>query len=149
MSAPSIPLRGGLGKTEVPPQFIPLRHIVPNICSQFCSWINSKNDRIEESWCFYFGENVNWSIFMWIVLDRAMGEVLPVSDRSSNGDWGRVCKFWSFGVHHKKDHIKINQFIKFEVLSLDCNHVEVFQKSKKIETLYVWIWEGGGGASQN
>ena len=28
-------------------------------------------------------------------------------------------------VRHKKDHIKISQFTKFEVLSLDCNHVEI------------------------
>ena len=37
---------------------------------------------------------------------------------------------------HKKDHIKISQFTKFEVLSLDCNHVEGFQKSEILETLY-------------
>ena len=40
------------------------------------------------------------------------------------------------GVHHKKDHIKISQFTKFEVLWSDYNHVEGFQKSEKIETLY-------------
>ena len=34
------------------------------------------------------------------------------------------------GVHHKKDHIKISQFTKFEVLLLDCNHVEGFQNMK-------------------
>ena len=37
-------------------------------------------------------------------------------------------------VHHKKDHIKISQFTKFEVLLLDCNHVEGFQKLEKLET---------------
>ena len=31
----------------------------------------------------------------------------------------------------QKDHIKISQFTKFEVLSLDCNHVERFKKKKK------------------
>ena len=36
------------------------------------------------------------------------------------------------GVHHKKGHINISQFTKVEVLSLDCNHVEGFQKSEKI-----------------
>ena len=35
-----------------------------------------------------------------------------------------------------KDHIKIIRFTKFEVLSLDCNHVKGFQKSAKLETLY-------------
>ena len=35
------------------------------------------------------------------------------------------------GVHHKKDHIKISQFTKFEVLSSDYNHVEGFQISGK------------------
>ena len=47
-------------------------------------------------------------------------------------------------VHHEKDHTKITQFTKFEVLSLDYNHVEGFQKSDKLETL--WIW---GTPSQN
>ena len=43
------------------------------------------------------------------------------------------------GVHQKKDHIKISQFTKFEVLSLDCNHIHVegFQKLAKLQT--VWI----------
>ena len=40
------------------------------------------------------------------------------------------------GVHHKKNHMKISQFTKFEVLSFDCNHVEGFQKSEKLEPLY-------------
>ena len=40
------------------------------------------------------------------------------------------------GARHKKDHIKISQFTKFEVVSLDCNHVEGFQKSEK----FVWNW---------
>ena len=40
------------------------------------------------------------------------------------------------GVLHKKDHIKISQFTKFEVVSLDCNHGEGFQKIEKLETLY-------------
>ena len=44
--------------------------------------------------------------------------------------------FHLIGVHRKKDDIKISQFTKFEVLSLDCNHVEGFQKAKKLETLY-------------
>ena len=35
------------------------------------------------------------------------------------------------GVHHKKDHIKISQFTKFEIVSLDCNHVEDFQNIGK------------------
>ena len=38
----------------------------------------------------------------------------------------------------KKDHIKISQFTKFGDLSLDCNHVEGFQKSEIAETLYVF-----------
>ena len=42
----------------------------------------------------------------------------------------------NFGVHHKKDHIKVSQFTKFEVLPLDCNHVKGFQKSEKLDTLY-------------
>ena len=46
---------------------------------------------------------------------------------------GELC---TVTFHHKKDHIKICLFTKFEVLSLDCNHVEGFQKSEKIETLY-------------
>ena len=33
-------------------------------------------------------------------------------------------------------HFKISQFSKFEVLLLDCDHVERFQKSVKLETLY-------------
>ena len=49
------------------------------------------------------------------------------------GDWGRVFKLPS---NHKKDHFKISQFAKFEVLSLDCNHVEGFQNSEKLVTLY-------------
>ena len=36
----------------------------------------------------------------------------------------------------KKDRIKISQFITSGVVSLDCNHVEGFQKSEKLETLY-------------
>ena len=36
----------------------------------------------------------------------------------------------------KEDHIKISRFTKFEVLSLDCDHVERFQKSEKLENLY-------------
>ena len=36
-------------------------------------------------------------------------------------------------VHRKKDHIEITLFTKFEVLSLDCNHVEAGD--------FVWIWE--------
>ena len=52
--------------------------------------------------------------------------------RSSNGEWGRVLNFhliknWSpnkeSSILRKKDHIKMSQFTKFEVLSLDCNHV--------------------------
>ena len=35
-----------------------------------------------------------------------------------------------------KDHIKISQFTKFVVLSSDCDHVEGFQKSEKLETFY-------------
>ena len=35
------------------------------------------------------------------------------------------------GVHYKIIHIKISQFTKFEVLSLDCNHVESFQKNRQ------------------
>ena len=38
----------------------------------------------------------------------------------------------------KKDRIKISQFTKFEVLPLDCNYVEGFQKSGKIRD-FVWI----------
>ena len=34
-------------------------------------------------------------------------------------------------VHRKKDHIKIRQFTKFELLSLDSNHLEGFQKSEQ------------------
>ena len=37
-----------------------------------------------------------------------------------------------------KDHIKISQFTKFEVLSLDCNHVGGLQKLGKIRH-FVWI----------
>ena len=36
----------------------------------------------------------------------------------------------------KKDHIKLLSLPKFEVVSLDCNHVEGFQKSEKLETLH-------------
>ena len=39
------------------------------------------------------------------------------------------------GVNYKKGHIKISQFTKFDVLSLDFNHEESFQKSAKLETL--------------
>ena len=46
------------------------------------------------------------------------------------------------GVHHKKDRIEIILFIKFEVLSFDCNHVEGFGKIRKIKD-FVWIWPGG------
>ena len=56
--------------------------------------------------------------------------------RSSNGDWERVFKFNIIGVHLKKDHIKIRQCTKFEVLSLDCNHVQGFQRSEKLGPLY-------------
>ena len=42
------------------------------------------------------------------------------------------------GVHYKKDRIKISQFTKYEVLSLDCNRVEGFQKIEKIRN-FVWI----------
>ena len=38
----------------------------------------------------------------------------------------------------KNVYMEITQFTTFEVLSLDCNHVEGFQKSEKLET--VWIW---------
>ena len=44
------------------------------------------------------------------------------------GNWGRVFKLPS---NHKKDHFKISQFAKF-----DCNHVEGFPNSEKLETLY-------------
>ena len=40
---------------------------------------------------------------------------------------------------HKKDHIKISLFTKFEVPLLDCNHVEGFKKLEKIRD-FVWIW---------
>ena len=56
--------------------------------------------------------------------------------RSSNGDSGQVSKLLEIGVHHKNDHIKISQFTKCEVLSLDCNHVEGVQKSEILQTLY-------------
>ena len=36
----------------------------------------------------------------------------------------------------KKNHIKISPFTKFEVRSIDCNHVEGFQNLEKLETLY-------------
>ena len=36
------------------------------------------------------------------------------------------------GVQHKKDHTKISQFTKFEVLSLGCNHVQGRSKIGKI-----------------
>ena len=41
-------------------------------------------------------------------------------------------------VYHKKDRIGISQFTKFEVLSLDCNHLggSSFLKLEKLETLY-------------
>ena len=39
-------------------------------------------------------------------------------------------------LEDKKDHIKIRQFAKFEVLSLDCDHVDGFQISGKKETLH-------------
>ena len=42
--------------------------------------------------------------------------------------WHEFLSFHLIGVHRKKDHIKISRFTKFEVLSLDCNHVEGFQK---------------------
>ena len=48
------------------------------------------------------------------------------------------------GVHHKKDHKEISQFTKFEVMLLDCNHAEGFQKLEILET--VWIC---GTPSQN
>ena len=50
-------------------------------------------------------------------------------DELCEGDMNR-CKL------PKKDHVKINPFTKFEVLWLDCNHLEGFQKSEKIKTLY-------------
>ena len=58
--------------------------------------------------------------------------------QSSNEDWARVLNFHLLetGVHRKNDRIKISQFTKFMVLSLDSNHVEGFQKHGKIETLY-------------
>ena len=36
-------------------------------------------------------------------------------------------------MDHKKDHIKISQFIKFLVVSLDCNHVHVHVEAFKIQ----------------
>ena len=42
-------------------------------------------------------------------------------------------------------HIKISQVFNFEVLLLDCNQVEGFQKLEKIGD-FVWIW---GMPSQN
>ena len=42
-------------------------------------------------------------------------------------------------LHYKKNHIKISQFTRFEVLSLHCNHEEGFQKSEKIKE-FIWIW---------
>ena len=40
-------------------------------------------------------------------------------------------------IENGEDRIKIRQFTKFEVLSLNCNHEEGFQKSeKKGNTLY-------------
>ena len=56
---------------------------------------------------------------------------LPVRSSKYYRDWGRVLN----GVHHKKHHVKISQITKFEVLLLDCNHVEDFQKLGKLETL--------------
>ena len=45
-------------------------------------------------------------------------------------------KFLNFDLiknwRRKKDHIKISRFTKFGVVSLDFNHVEIFQKSEKI-----------------
>ena len=37
---------------------------------------------------------------------------------------------------HERSQIKISQFTKFELLSLECNRVEGFQKLKKLESLY-------------
>ena len=37
---------------------------------------------------------------------------------------------------HERSQIKISQFIKFELLSLECNRVEGFQKLEKLESLY-------------
>ena len=45
-------------------------------------------------------------------------------------------------MYRMKDHIKICQFTKSEVLPLDYNHVEGFQKSGKLENLH-----GFGGFS--
>ena len=39
-------------------------------------------------------------------------------------------------LEDKKDHTEIRQFTKFEVLSLDCNHVEGSKKSEILETLH-------------
>ena len=36
----------------------------------------------------------------------------------------------------EKDHIKISQFTKFEILSLHYKRVEGFKKSEKLEALY-------------
>ena len=54
---------------------------------------------------------------------------------TSNGECFLYFHQSEIGVLHKKGHIKISQFTKFEVLSLDCNHVEGFQISEKLETL--------------
>ena len=53
--------------------------------------------------------------------------------------WGGVL---NFKFHLKlelttwKEHFKTYQFARFGVVSLDCNPVEGFQKSDKLETLY-------------
>ena len=41
---------------------------------------------------------------------------------------------FNFHWSPSQDHIKISQFTKFEVLLLDCNHVEGFQISGKLVT---------------
>ena len=89
---------------------------------------------IHQSGCKFGNENeaLHWKVSG--ISERKLWLNCPL--RSWNGDKGRVFKF-SFNHKLEKDHIKISQFTKFEVLSLDCNHVENFQKSgKKIETVY-------------
>ena len=74
-----------------------------------------------------------------ISLFLRMMELLPVP-KFNGFDWGRVFNF-SFNqklksITGKIILIKIGQFAKFVILSLDCNQVEGFQKPEKLQSLY-------------
>ena len=73
---------------------------------------------------------------MLIIMDRdgiAHSRVQETGDEFLNFHFIRN---WS---PSQKDHIKIRQFTKFEVTSLDCNQVEGFQKLEKIRDICMEI----------